>query len=89
MSLSSVKHICKALRNPNGLVIGVQMASGGANTVESVQGELIYRISDVILGVCRNAAGTNGNIRLGEIERKIVEMQMEITEDIRRTKAPI
>jgi hypothetical protein len=68
MSISSIKHICKALRNPSGTAIGAHLSSG-ASTVESVQGELLYRISEVILEVCRNSS--NGNVRLSEIERDL------------------
>lgn len=84
--MSSIKHICKALRNPSGNVIGAQLSSG-ASTVESIQGELLYRISEVLLEICRNSA--HEELRISEIERKIVVSQLEITEDIRRSKPPI
>ena len=71
MSLSSIKHICKALRNPSGSVIGAQLASqNGPSTVESVQGEIVFRIAEVIMEVCRNAAsGHDGLPRISMIER--------------------
>ena len=67
--MSSIKHICKALRNPSGSAIGAHLSSG-ASMVESFQGELLYRISEIILDVCRNSA--HDNIRISEIERDLV-----------------